>query len=236
MKNLFLSFILIVMLVSPAFAAVSVVDGVSEYINLTPTYTTVNASEIQLNGTDINTGGTLTNVTYLDQDNVMSGTLKCASLNATTDIELNGTSINTGGTLSNVAYLDQQNTFSVSQNFSQTVTASEMVVTGYSNLGLASANVKMLVLTGTCGASEGDSTAMAHGISNGGERIVAATGYVNYSGDGVTWVSEASITAEYIFGLIFDDTNVTIQLHPSSSGQLTGDPCKVLVWYTENAI
>jgi len=88
------------------------------------TTSTLNAtSVIQLNGTDINTGGTLTNVAYLDQAQAFSGAtvtfnnnLVGTTINAVSVIQLNGTDINTGATLTNVAYLDQANVFVPTQS------------------------------------------------------------------------------------------------------------------------
>jgi hypothetical protein len=71
---------------------------------------------LQFNGANINTGGTLTDVAYLDQSNTFTGATQTApTVNATTAFTLSGTNINTTGTLSNVAYKGQNNNFTVTQ-------------------------------------------------------------------------------------------------------------------------
>ena len=139
-----------------------------------PTFTgtltapTVNATTaLQINGTDINTTGTLSNVAYKGQANNFGAFTQTASVfNSTSAIQLNGTDINTTGTLSNVAYKGQNNNFTTSQ----TIAGSLL----FSNSG----SVRYILGTTESGSDDG-AIAIA---PNGGTLSAARGAYFALSG------------------------------------------------------
>lgn len=93
------------------------------------TFDTVNAAvRYLLNGVNINTAGTLSNVAYLNQANSFIGRKQTFdTVNATVKYLLNGADINTNGTLSNIPYMNGRPVFSDLVTFSD----STAMITGY---------------------------------------------------------------------------------------------------------
>lgn len=83
-------------------------------------------------------------------------------------------------------------------------------------------------LTGTTGASEGDLTAIAHGLDSSkiiGCMVLVTADNGNKICAGLTAIVECN------FGVFLGSTNVSIKLSPTNSGELLGNLIEVLLFY-----
>jgi hypothetical protein len=105
---------------------------------------------------------------------------------------------------------------------------------GFTQLGELGTGIKMKVLTGTTGATEGSATSIAHGLTV--SKIVATSVSIEAaSGGPVVGPNTALVTGSsgYLFRTFNDTNNVEIQLSAADSGYLTSDPITVVIWYVE---
>lgn len=105
---------------------------------------------------------------------------------------------------------------------------------GFTKLGDAATGVKMKVLTGTTGSSEGDSVTVAHGLTS--SKILFFSAIVSPSGDFSDAVTDRHYNAaddEYQFSSFVTGANAGILLHDTASFQILNKPFKFTIWYVE---
>ena len=110
----------------------------------------------------------------------------------------------------------------------QSLSVRELVTSSIRLSGMTE-NIGMKQLTGVTGASEGDTTSMAHGLSSNdiiGVQVFISDGSGNWIPPAYTDVAEK----EYYFH--FNATNVVVDLHATNSGSINGGTnIKVLITY-----
>lgn len=103
-----------------------------------------------------------------------------------------------------------------------------VTLAGFVRLGDASTGLKCKLLTGTCGANQGDAVTVAHGLT--GDKIIGWTAKVAYG-------SNLGVGPGYPGGTLFycyhDATNFMVVNVSGDSGSILSDPFSILVWYTE---
>lgn len=108
--------------------------------------------------------------------------------------------------------------------------ASELEINGFTKLGSNAPAVKMVKLTGTTGATQGNSTFIAHGVSS--NKILSVNVMVEYTaGSFVPPSYNGSIGYEYDYYIT--TTSVVIWTKSSNSSSILSKPIRVLVTYEE---
>lgn len=106
----------------------------------------------------------------------------------------------------------------------------ELEVNGFTKLGSNAPAVKMIKLTGTTGATQGNSTFIAHGVSS--NKILSVNVMVEYTaGNFVPPSYNGSIGYEYDYYIT--TTSVVIWTKSSNSSSILSKPIRVLVTYEE---
>jgi len=102
---------------------------------------------------------------------------------------------------------------------------------GYIMLGNGAPNIRMIKLTGTTGASEGDTTQIVHGLADR-SKIIGAQVLVSSSTGNRIPPNFKSVN-EHEFDFFIDTTNVHIYLAATNSGSITNGAITVLITYEE---
>lgn len=108
-------------------------------------------------------------------------------------------------------------------------TGEALQVNGFTKLGEAAIGIKMKVLKGTTGASEGDEVTIAHGLT--GAKIIGLTCKVEYGANAGMLPFSYSVGGQYYCG--HDSTNVQVTLHPTNSENILEKPITIMLWYKE---
>jgi hypothetical protein len=109
----------------------------------------------------------------------------------------------------------------------QTIAGSK-TFSGFTVLGAGPA-IKMQQYNGTTPNTEGSTLSIEHGITS--TKIISINAIVYYSATAA--VGPGNPTPEYQFGCSFNPTNVSIDLHPTSSGSILSQIAIITVFYIE---
>ncbi len=100
---------------------------------------------------------------------------------------------------------------------------------GFTVLGSGAPSIKMKKLTGVTGASENDQTDIAHGLTRA--KIIGCQVLIQGTSNNIPPAFTDTAELEYYF--FISDTNVSVMLHPSNSGNLLSKAITVLITYEE---
>ena len=100
---------------------------------------------------------------------------------------------------------------------------------GFTVLGSGAPSIKMKKLTDTTGATENDQTDIAHGLTRA--KIIGCQVLIQGTSNNIPPAFTDTAELEYYF--FISDTNVSVMLHPSNSGNLLSKAITVLITYEE---
>ena len=133
----------------------------------------------------------------------------------------------------NMAYLStgsNEQTKSGKMNFDGGTTTAKEEVSGFTNLGSDAPVIKMKKLTGTTGATEGDQTNIAHGLTL--SKIISCDVLVTANNDNLI-PPEFSEVSGFQYSVFIDATNVRIDLNATTSETILSGAITILLTYEE---
>lgn len=197
----------------------------------------------KINNVDINTGGTLSNVAYKDQENTFTQAQTVTVASTVNDV---GITVNQNDTTNNPKAVVITNTGTgdslevdttalvvkgdkkVGVNTSTPASAFE--VNGFTKLGSDAPAVKLKTFTGTTASTEGDRMLVAHGLSAG--KILLITLKIEHATDSFVQ-EEYTGSVGYQSDVGWDATYLYIGNHATNSENILTKAFTVLVTYAE---
>ena len=112
----------------------------------------------------------------------------------------------------------------------QVLSNNNVLVSGFTQLGLNAPLIKMKLLSGTTSSSNTGSTIIQHGITNTVDIIAASTLIVKNS---TTLVSPGSNQSGENYSTTITNGNITVELNGTNSNDITSKPITILLIYKE---
>lgn len=105
-----------------------------------------------------------------------------------------------------------------------------LAVEGFTKLGDEATGIKMKVLTGTTGSTEGGQTALVHNLT--GDNIISVTAKVSYATNAGVPPSH-TLNAGYLYQMHQTSSSIAITLDATESENILSKPITVTIWYKE---